>query len=284
MPTPRGGQIGGTLKIFLLIFRQKFIFFVLGSINKPPPSPLQVQANISSGRVGRAPMQYGGQRSATTSIVPMIQGNSVNTPNGQTNWQQSKFTKLQKQQQVLPKQPQHLVQQHQQQRSTGLSRTSTNQSISSSNSSNNIAPNTNPNSTISPSSSSSVSTSSSMHQIAPMNSSSPRSRHTSPSLNSPYSQTNNTTTNTNKIVISPSGLLTDGPLGRRPLISPSPLRDRSSSPIYESKKLSVQQQTPVQLINQLNIGSNSSLHTIQESKIPTSSPMLNKKQQQLRKR
>jgi len=207
------------LKIFLLIFRQKFIFFVLGSINKPPPSPLQVQANISSGRVGRAPMQYGGQRSATTSIVPMIQGNSVNTPNGQTNWQQSKFTKLQKQQQVLPKQPQHLVQQHQQQRSTGLSRTSTNQSISSSNSSNNIAPNTNPNSTISPSSSSSVSTSSSMHQIAPMNSSSPRSRHTSPSLNSPYSQTNNTTTNTNKIVISPSGLLTDGPLGRRPLIS-----------------------------------------------------------------
>lgn len=242
--------------------------------NKPPPSPFQVQNTATpTGRTGRAPMAYGGQRSATTSIVPMIgsASSSSSSINTQTNWQQSKFNRLQKQQQILPKQPQTP------QRTTALSRTSTNQSISSSNSSSNITTSsTNPNSTISPSSSSSVSTSSSMHQIAPLNSSSPRSRHTSPSLNSQYSSNNS-----NKIVISPSGLLTDGPLGRRPLISPSPLRDRSSSPVYDSKK-SVQLQ-PVQLGNQLNVGSNSSLHTIQESKIPTSSPLLNKKQQITRK-
>jgi hypothetical protein len=224
-------------------------------------------------------MAYGGQRSATTSIVPMIGSNSsatvtTNNNNTTTNWQQSKFNKLQKQQPILTKQPQQP--QHQ-----ALSRTSTNHSISSSHSSNNLTPNgSNPNSTLSPSSSSSVSTSSSMHQITSMNNlSSPKSRQPSPSP-----QTNN---NNNKIVISPSGLLTDGPLGRytianRQLISPSPMRDRSSSPVYENgaKQKSVQQ-TSLQLniANSNNLSSsNSSLHTIQESKIPTSSPMLIKKQ------
>lgn len=297
--------------------RSRGVDLAQGSTNKPPPSPFQTgqSSNVTattntSARTGRTPMAYGGQRSATTSIVPMIASasstSSLNNGSNQ-NWQQSKFSKLQKQQPILTKQPQQTIQQQQQQQqqaqrsTTSMSRTSTNQSIASSNSSSNII-STNP--TISPSSSSSVSTSSSMHQIAPMNSSSPRSRHTSPLLNTTahYSHTNssntlnyNTNSTPNKIVISPSGLLTDGPLGRsRPLISPSPMRDRSSSPVYEVKKtLHLQQQQqqhqPVQLVNQLNVGSNSSLHTIQESKVPTnSSPMLIKKQtvvpaQQLRK-
>lgn len=79
-------------------------------------------------------------------------------------------------------------------------------------------------------------------------------------------------------MLSPSGLLTDGPLGRRPVVSASPLRDRSASPIYDGTQLNGRNTNKnfYQTSSQNN-GSNSSLHTIQESKIP-SSPMLNRKQ------
>ena len=84
------------------------------------------------------------------------------------------------------------------------------------------------------------------------NASSPRSRQQSPSFN-----------NSSK-VISPSGLLTDGPLGRRPNVksSRSPHKDsreRSSSPVFNNGLNKKQQ-----LVNGTS-GSNSSLHTIQES-------------------
>jgi len=163
-----------------------------------------------------------------------------------------------------------------------LSRTSTNQSIASSISSKE-AHSSAVNSTISPSSSSSLSASSSVQQIAPVNSSSPRSRNASPNC---YSQMNTTANIVHpKSIISPSGLLTDGPLGRRPVISPSPLRDRSTSPVFSinefnSKKIIQQQQSQQKIINQINVGSNTNLHSLQDNKTPSTlnSPMINRKQ------
>ena len=205
-------------------------------------------------------MAYGGQRSATTSIVPNVPSNF------QTSWAQTKFSKQQSQV--------NQQQQQQQQRTSNLSRTNTNQSIASSNSSSTIS-STNTNNTnstssaLSPSSSSSMSASSSIHQIAPMNASSPRSRNTSP----PFLMGA-------RPVISPSGLLTDGPLGRRPVVNHSPLRDRSASPVYDTRNKNIQAIQNAQILSQLNGGSNSNLQTIAESKIPTPlhSPMVNRKQ------
>ena len=171
--------------------------------------------------------------------------------------------------------------QQQQRAGTSLSRTSTNQSIASSSSSKE-AHSSAVNSTISPSSSSSLSASSSVQQIAPVNSSSPRSRNTSPSY---YSQMNTTAIVHQKSIISPSGLLTDGPLGRRPVISPSPLRDRSVSPVFStnefnSKKIIQEQQSQKLIINQINVGSNTNLHSLQETKMLSTlnSPIINRKQ------
>lgn len=183
-----------------------------------------------------------------------------------------------------------------------MPRTSTSQSISSSNSSSTIASSYsssssssaappanqlsaahNSYSATSPSSisSSSSSASSSAHHVGPISSSSPRgSRHQSP--NHVPSQPQQpffingggpTTTTT----ISPSGLLTDGPLGRRPttrgVSGASPLRDRSASPAGPGDNMQQQLSgSRRNLYQQANSGSNSSLHTIQESKIPAKIP------------
>lgn len=288
-------------------------------LSKPPPAPSsngQAPNGQTGVKSGRVIMSYGSHRSATTSIVPS--SNVTSTPSSGGN--QVKLTQLQKQ---FNKQQQLTQQAPPQQRVNGtttttttnmLPRTSTIQSIASSNSSSTIASyssssqanNTTHNHTIN-SSNTSISTSSSTQQITSYNASSPRSRNHSPSSSSSMMMTaqsssnrppqapssNNTTQN----MISPSGLLTDGPLGRRPIVSASPMRDRSSSPggggpgSYETsngRKNSGGPQLPQytqQLNNQLNHGSNSSLHTIQETKIPASmiSPMVGRKHQQPRK-
>ena len=200
-------------------------------MNKPPPAPTpQAVSSQMTSRGGRSLMSY--QRSATTSIVPTVQ---------------AKLNQIQKQQQQLQQ-----LQQIQQMRAAALSRTSTNQSIASSSNASTISTTT------------SVSASSSMNQIqpsvvnnnnVPLNSSSPRSRNESPSFN---------TNNSNKI-ISPSGLLTDGPLGRRGINnnssvgrSPHKDRDRSTSPSYVGNNLKAS-------VN----GSNSSLNAIHETKMGT---------------
>lgn len=254
MPTPRSSRasVGGSnlnttqnLNVTAVSAKSKspsnFVSRNL-QLAKPPPAPTnQTPSQLTNGRTGRVPLSYGGQRSATTSIV------------------QTK-SKLQTaaSQQPPPKMPQQ----------SQMSRTSTNQSISSNSTSTTT-------SATSPSSSSSMSASSSIHQIAPLNASSPRSRNHSPSSLLAHLNVNNsnaTTTNPNKI-ISPSGLFTDGPLARRPVVNASPLRDRerSNSPLRLN-----------QMGSQSNIGSNSNLHTIQETRIPShlNSPMTNRKMQQ----
>lgn len=222
-------------------------------LSKPPPAPsnnsMTPSQNLQNGRSGRVLQSYGGQRSATTSIVPT---------QSQTNTRSQPQIK-QQQQQTRPTQQ--------------MSRTSTNQSIASNSSSTTNA--------TSPSSSSSLSASSSIHQIAPLNASSPRSRNQSPS--SLLSQMSLNSVNNNKIMNSPSGLFTDGPLARRPVMNASPLRDRDRDRERSASPLR-------QIGSQLNLGSNSNLQTIQESRIPSNllnSPMAARKlqlqQKQVRK-
>lgn len=177
-----------------------------------------------------------------------------------------------------------------------MPRTSTSQSIASSNSSSTIAssysssstssssamPHNNSSySTTSPSSISSTSSTSSSHHV-PLTSSSPRnSRQQSPTppilaSTQPFFINGAAVAAATALsTISPSGLLTDGPLARRPVVSsrvsaasPRRDRDRSESPANGSDqgRRNLYQHPPQ------TSGSNSSLHTIQETKIPAKIP------------
>lgn len=264
------------------------------ALNKPPPAPPTGGGNMngptSGTRTGRPLMAYGGQRSATTSIIS--QPNSSNSQQT-TSWQLNKLQKQQQQQQALlqQQQQQQLLQQQQQflqqqqilmqkQRMavnpSAMTHTTTSHSLASSASINNMSNN----SPRSPSSS--ISASSSINQMAPLNASSPRSRNESRnhSPSSTYSSNSSqqaahatNTANSNKLmnnIISPSGLLTNGPLGRRIITSPSRMRERSSSPSSSNNGQQQQnnnngasayhhQHLTQQLINQLNYGSNGNL-------------------------
>ena len=221
-------------------------------------------------------MAYGGQRSATTSIVPMIGGKSVfssspspaPTHNKQTSWQKTKYDKIQ--------QERNLQQDKKQHHHTNNYNGSNTERILTNNNNNNQRIEKTPNSTISPSSSSSLSNSSSIYQISPTNQLSPKSRNTSP----PDSYENQTHLNY-KTVKSPSGLLTDGPMVRKPVISSSPMRDRSESPVCLNEtnhRKNTHHST--HLLNQTYEGSNSSINTILERKNQANidSPLVNRKQ------
>lgn len=176
------------------------------------------------------------------------------THNKQTSWQKTKYDKIQQEKMIQQDKQQHIE-------------TPAN---------NNRSPQSNTeasNSTISPSSSSSLSNSSSVYQISPNNPSSPKSRNISP-LDSYESQNY-------KTVKSPSGLLTDGPMVRRPIISSSPMRERSQSPVcLTDTNHEKNNHHSTHLLNQTYEGSNTSLNSVLERKNQAKfeSPLVNKKQ------
>ncbi|CAF0751117.1 unnamed protein product [Brachionus calyciflorus] len=205
LPTPRSNRsttstnLNSSLNVTVKSAQSKSPSnFVTRNLQLTKPPPAPLSNQTNQTPSTRRILAYGSQRSATTSIVP--------------SRTQIKATVIQKNQKIQ-KNP-----------TPQIPRTSTNQSISSNN-------------PTSPSSTSSMSASSSIHQIAPLNASSPRSRNLSPTQ---------ILTQVNK-VISPSGLLTDGPFSRR---------DRSASPANKYGS-----QTNL-------IGSNSNLHSIAETRIP----------------
>ena len=274
------------------------------SLNKPPPAPSNVNGlsvPTSGVRTGRPLMAYGGQRSATTSIISQPNNNNNNSNGQQTSWQLNKLQKQQQQQQQQLQQQQQQQLLHQQQQflqqqqilmqkqrmavNATMTHTTTSHSLASSASINNMS-----NSPRSPTSS--ISASSSINQMAPLNASSPRSRNESRnhSPSSTYSS-NSSQQQPNKLmntIISPSGLLTNGPLGRRTITSPSRMRERSSSPsnVQQPQNGGVSSTTTnyhhqhltQQLINQLSYGSNGNLPSAPDSAKNPSSPTSARKQ------
>ena len=166
-----------------------------------------------------------------------------------------------------------------------MTHTTTSHSLASSASINNMS-----NSPRSPSSS--ISASSSINQMAPLNASSPRSRNESRNHSPSSTYSSNSSQQANKLmnnIISPSGLLTNGPLGRRIITSPSRMRERSSSPSVDKSgpqnggSAYHHQHLTQQLINQLNYGSNGNLPNAPDSTKNPSSPTSARKQVQTRR-
>jgi hypothetical protein len=185
-------------------------------LSKPPPAPAQTPANSSS--TTRRVLAYGSKRSLTTSIVPSATSTKSNLiPTAMSNRIQAQNPETKKSSTNLSTANRaNVANQNKSKYPTGISSSTSTNTISS------------VTSTTSPSNLSSISNSSSINQIAPINASSPRSAE----------------------IISPSGLLTDGPLNRKS--NSNTVRDRSSSPTTYSFNVTANK-----------LGSNTNLSSVQ---------------------
>jgi len=234
LPTPRSSRPSVDRSIGNVLINTNSPSKVV-NLSKPPPAPAQTPANSSSST--RRVLAYGSKRSLTTSIVPSASSVKSNLIPAVSN-------RIQNQNQETKKSSTNLTNVN---RATnaGQNKQKYSSGISSSTSTNTIASTHSVTSTTSPSNLSSISNSSSINQIAPINASSPRSAD----------------------IISPSGLLTDGPLNRKS--NSNNVRDRSSSPSTYSFNAPANK-----------LGSNSNLSSIQGSANLTQTPFILKQQQQ----